>query len=109
MAPGLQEERIGDDGADSREGEPARDHILWTMHQDAHRKSALRFDRHRVRFAAAAATLHLIVVRNLFRHFSSTEGFDRVLGYALLDSAWRTCLVVAVSSVLNLQPIGRQC
>src|SRR2546423_14216900 len=97
MAPGLQEERIGDDGADSREGEPARDHILWTMHQDAHRKSALRFDRHSVRFTAAPATGHLIVARNLSRHFSSPGGFDRVMGNAMV-SAWRYCSMVSVSS-----------
>src|SRR5205807_701620 len=93
MAAGLQEQRIGDDGADGCEREQARDHVLWIAQQQAHEKSArgLRLDCSRFCTAAAAAR-HLIVACNLSRHFSSPEGFALVMGSAAPASASRCCL-----------------
>jgi hypothetical protein len=45
MAPGLQEQGVGDDGADGSKCQCARDRVLRTMQQDSHQKAALCVDR----------------------------------------------------------------
>src|SRR5260370_31185045 len=90
MAPGLQEQRIGDDGADGCKSQRARDHVLRTAQQDAHEKSALGFDHNRLG-ATAAAARHLVIAGNLSRHFSSPEWVALVMGNATPGSASRYC------------------
>ena len=44
MPAGLQEQRVGNDGADCRDADEARQHVLGTVQQHAHRKIALGLD-----------------------------------------------------------------
>ncbi len=85
----LQKERVGDDGADRGKCNRARDHVLWTMQQNAHEQAALcvRFDRNRVT-AAAAAARHVIIPYNLSRHFSSPDELGLVVWIAMSARAW---------------------
>src|SRR6202035_5956021 len=71
VAPRLQEQGVGNDGADGCKGQRARDHVLRTMQQDTHRQAALAVGIDRYRFGATAAARHVVVSGNLSRHFSS--------------------------------------
>jgi hypothetical protein len=82
MASGLQEQRVGDDGADRGKRQRTGDHVLRAMQQYPHREAALgfRFDRNRT--GATAAARHVVIPGNLFRHFSSPDELDLGLGSA---------------------------
>ena len=72
MTSRLQKQRVGDDRTDRCKCQRARNHVFWAMKQDAHREAALRIrvDRNRSRIGTTTAA-RLVVLRNLFRHFSS--------------------------------------
>ena len=60
MAPGLQEQGVGDDGADGGKRQRARNHVFRAVQQDAHHQAALgvRFNRNRRRHDGGAACRH---------------------------------------------------
>jgi hypothetical protein len=60
MAPGLQKQRIGDDGDDSSQRGCSRNRILRAVKQDAHDQPALGLSRDRNRRGTTATRLHFI-------------------------------------------------
>src|SRR5262249_20181491 len=96
MRSGLQENRVGDNGADGGKSDQARKCVLRTVQENAQRKPAfaVRFDRSRSRTAAAARHFFVIVAR-FSRHFSSPELSGLARPAARPASALQYCLSVA--------------
>src|ERR1700742_4636382 len=95
MRARLQEQRIGDDGADRSDRERARDHVFRAVQQGAHQETTLGFRFHRSRLGATAAARGLVIIGNSLRHFSSPEGVGPLVPIATPASASRYCLTVA--------------
>ena len=71
MRAGLQEQRIGDDGAAAGKGQQARDHVLRAVQQHAHRKTALGLDGGGGPRGGGAASRHrLCVFLGTFLHLN---------------------------------------
>src|SRR5882757_2596862 len=94
MTAGLEEQGVGENGADGGYRQRGCEHVLRAVQQDAHRKSArlFRFDRNGLRATAAAARHLVVILDNPFRHFSSPEGLALVIRTAAPASASRHCL-----------------
>src|SRR5437764_3021977 len=91
MTAGLEEQGVGENGADGSNRQRACQHVLRTVQQDAHCKSArvFSFDRNGLRTTAAAR--HLVVLDDPFRHFSSPDGLALVIRTATPASTSRHC------------------
>ena len=92
MTPGLQEQRVGEDGADRGGSQQARNHVLRAVQQYPHGKATLGLGCNRPG-APAAAARHLVIVFkvNPSRHFSSPGGVAVLMRYASRASASRCC------------------
>src|SRR6187401_3481623 len=92
MPAGLQEQRVGEDGANSGNGERAGQHVLRTVQEYAHGKSALLICVEGNGLRTTPAARHLVIFDNPFRHFSSPDGLALVIPIAAPASASRCCL-----------------
>ncbi len=92
MTPGLQEQGVGQDGADRCGRQQARDHVLRAVQQYPHGKATLGLGCNRPG-APAAAARHLVIVFevNPSRHFSSPGGVAVRMRNASRASASRCC------------------
>src|SRR5438270_11091966 len=73
MPAGLEEQRIGDNGADRRDGDEAGQRVLGTVQENAHDEIALGLDIHDLGLGATTAARSRSVLCRLSRHFSSPE------------------------------------
>src|SRR5258708_23736335 len=89
----LQEQRVGNDGADRCKRQCGGHCVFRTMKQNAHHKTAfgLRFDCNRTR--AATATRHVVIPSEFLRHFSSPDGLGLGLRIAAPVSTSQYCLI----------------
>src|SRR3954447_7092179 len=99
MAAGLQEQRIGEDGADRGSGEQACKHVFRAVQENTHHEAApfFRFDRSRLRTTTAAAW-HFLIVVNTPRHASSPDELDPLIQIAAPVPASRRCLKASASA-----------
>ena len=66
MASGLQEQRVGDDGADRGKRQRAGNHVFRAVQQHAHRKAPLGLGFHGSRLRAATAARHVVIDQDYF-------------------------------------------